>query len=58
MSFALYMVGFITLMGALVWAAVVAEVPQLYVGIAVGVLLAVGIVGAVRRWRVKEPRRR
>jgi hypothetical protein len=58
MSFALYMIGFIALMGALVWAAVVAEVPQLYIGVAVGVLLLIGIVGAVRRWRVREPRRR
>lgn len=58
MSFALYMIGFIALMGGLVWAAVVAEVPQLYIGVAVGVLVVIGIVGAVRRWRVREPRRR
>jgi hypothetical protein len=56
MSFALYMIGFITLMGALVWAAVVAEVPQLYVGIAVGILLAIAIASALRHWRVRDPR--
>lgn len=57
MSFALYMIGFLALMASLVWAAVVAEVPQLYLGTAVLVLLAAGAVGAVRRWRVRGPGR-
>ena len=41
MSFALYMVGFVIFLGGLVWAAVVAGVPQLYIGIGVLVLLGI-----------------
>ena len=55
MSFALYMVGFVIFLGGLVWAAVVAGVPQLYIGIGVLVLLGIGIFSAVRKTRSKDP---
>jgi hypothetical protein len=55
MSFALYMVGFVIFLGGLVWAAVVAGVPQLYIGIGVLVLLGIGIFSAVSKTRSKDP---
>ncbi len=55
MSFALYMTGFIIFMGGLIWAAVVAGVPQLYIGIGALVLLGLGIFTAVGRTRSKDP---
>ena len=58
MYFALYMIGFIALMGVLVWAAVVAQVPQLYIGAAVLVLVAMAVVSATRHWRVRRSRSR
>ena len=55
MSFALYMVGFLIFMAGLVWAAVVAGVPQLYIGIGALVLLGIGILTAVSKTRLKDP---
>lgn len=55
MSFALYMIGFLIFMAGLVWAAVVAGVPQLYIGIGVLVLLGIGIFTAVSKTRLKDP---
>jgi hypothetical protein len=55
MSFALYMVGFIIFLAGLIWAAVVAGVPQLYIGIGVLVLLGIGIFSAVSKTRSKDP---
>lgn len=55
MSFALYMIGFLIFMGGLVWAAVVAGVPQLYIGIGVLILLGIGIFTAVSKTRLKDP---
>ncbi|MEZ0308676.1 MAG: hypothetical protein ACAH21_12175 [Ramlibacter sp.] len=55
MSFALYMIGFIIFLAGIVWAAVVAGVPQLYIGIGALVLLGIGIFTAVSRTRAKDP---
>jgi len=55
MSFALYMIGFLIFMAGLVWAAVVAGVPQLYIGIGVLVILGIGIFSAVSKTRSKDP---
>ncbi|MEP6791598.1 MAG: hypothetical protein ABI907_09520 [Ramlibacter sp.] len=55
MSFALYIVGFVIFMAGLVWAAVVAGVPQLYIGIGGLVLLGIGIFSGVSRTRQKDP---
>jgi hypothetical protein len=57
MYFALYMIGFLVFMAAVVWAAVVVGVPQLYIGIAVLVLLVIGMVTAVSRSRNIPTRR-
>ena len=51
MSFALYMIGFVLFIAGLVWAAVVAGVPQLYIGIGVLILLGLGIFSAGSKTR-------
>lgn len=55
MSFALYMIGFAVFLGGLVWAAVVAGIPQLYIGIGALILLGIGIFSAVSKTRSKDP---
>ena len=55
MSFALYMIGFIIFLAGLVWAALTAGIPQLYIGIGVLILLGIGIFSAVSRTRSKDP---
>ncbi len=55
MSFALYMLGFIVFLGGVVWAAVVAGIPHLYIGIGTLIVLGIGIFSAVGRTRSKDP---
>lgn len=55
MSFALYMLGFAIFLGGLVWAAVVAGIPELYIGIGALILLGIGIFSAVSKTRGKDP---
>lgn len=55
MSFILYMLGFVIFLGGLVWGAVVAGVPHLYIGIGALILLGAGIFSAVGKTRSKDP---
>jgi hypothetical protein len=55
MSFALYMVGFLIFLGGVVWGAVVAGVPHLYIGIGALIILGIGIFSAVSKTRGKDP---
>lgn len=55
MSFALYMVGFVIFLGGLIWGAVEAGVPHLYIGIGSLIFLGIGIFSAVSRTRSKDP---
>jgi hypothetical protein len=55
MSFALYMVGFVIFLGGLIWGAVVAGVPTVYIGIGSLIILGIGIFSAVGRTRGKDP---
>jgi hypothetical protein len=55
MSFALYIVGVLVLIVGLVWAAVTAGIPQLYITIGVVIVLGIGIISAVSRTRSKDP---
>jgi hypothetical protein len=55
MSFALYMIGFVIFLGGVIWAAVVAGVPHLYIGIGALIFLGIGIFSAVSRTRSKDP---
>ncbi len=54
MSFGLYMLGFVILIGGLAWAAVLAGAPQIYVIVGAVVLLGIGIISAVKRTRLKD----
>jgi hypothetical protein len=54
MSFAIYMVGFLMFLGGVVWGAVVAGVPHLYIGIGSLIVLGIGIFSAVGRTRSKD----
>ncbi|MDB5928562.1 MAG: hypothetical protein JWR60_269 [Polaromonas sp.] len=55
MSFALYMIGFILFLSGVIWGAVVAGVPHLYIGIGSLIVLGIGIFSAVGRTRSKDP---
>ena len=55
MSFALYLLGFATLIGGIAWALITAGVPQLYVIIACVILLGIGIITGVAKTRTKDP---
>jgi ABC-type multidrug transport system permease subunit len=55
MSFALYMVGFLIFLGGVIWGAVVAGVPHLYIGIGSLIILGIGIFSAVSKTRGKDP---
>jgi hypothetical protein len=55
MSFVLYMLGFLVFLGGLIWGAVVAGVPHLYIGIGALIILGVGIFSAVGKTRAKDP---
>ena len=55
MSFVLYMIGFLIFLGGVIWGAVVAGVPHLYIGIAALIILGIGIFSAVGRTRSKDP---
>lgn len=55
MSFALYMIGFAIFLGGLIWGAVEAGVPTVYIGIGSLIFLGIGIFSAVSRTRSKDP---
>ena len=55
MSFALYMLGFLIFLAGVIWAAVTAGVPQVYIGISALILLGIGIFSAVSKTRSKDP---
>lgn len=54
MSFALYILGFLILIGGVAWALVTAGVSTLYVMITCVILLGIGIVSAVTHTRSKD----
>jgi len=54
MSFALYLIGFVLLIGGIAWGLVVAGVPYLYVAIACLILVGVGIISGVSKTRLKD----
>lgn len=54
MSFALYVMGFLILIGGVAWALVTAGVRPLYVVIACVIMLGIGILTGVSRTRSKD----
>lgn len=55
--FATWMIGFLLLMMAIIWVAVVIGISQPYLGLVVLVLVGVGAVAAVVAARRQRPRR-
>ena len=55
MSFALYMLGLIVLVGGIAWGMVAAGISTTYIGIACLVVAGIGIMTAVSRTRTKDP---
>lgn len=56
--FSTWMIGFLLLMAALVWVAVVVGLPQPYIGVAVGALLVLAVVVTLAVIRHQRPPRR
>ena len=54
MNFAIYIIGFLILIGGVAWALVAAKVPSLYVAIACVILLGLGIISGVTKTRTKD----
>lgn len=54
MSFALYIVGLLLLVGGIAWALVTAGLSTVYVGIACVIVLGIGIMVAVSKTRAKD----
>lgn len=55
MSFALYLIGLVIFLGGVAWGLSVAGVATLYIGIAIVILLGLGILAGVSRTRGKDP---
>lgn len=54
MSFALYLLGFATLIGGIAWGLITAGVSPIYVGIACVILVGIGIITGVSKTRTKD----
>jgi hypothetical protein len=54
-SFGIYLLGMVVLIGGLAWGAWLAHVPQQWILVGVVVLLGLGILGAVKRTRRRDP---
>ncbi len=55
MSFLLYIVGLVLLIGGIAWALVAAHVGATYVAIVCLIVAGFGVMGAVSRTRLKDP---
>ena len=54
MSFALYILGFLVLIGGVAWGLITAGVRPLYVAIACVIMLGIGILTGVTKTRAKD----
>ena len=54
-SFATYLIGFFILVIGLAWAAILLNVPPLWVGVGVVVMIGLGILMATRNQKPKDP---
>jgi hypothetical protein len=55
MSFALFLVGLLLLVGGIAWGLITVGVAEIYVAIACVIVLGLGIMAAVSRTRAKDP---
>ncbi len=56
--FSAWMIGFLLVMAALVWVAVIVGIPQPAIGLAIGVLIGVAVLAAAALIRRQRPPRR
>lgn len=54
-SFATYIIGFIILIIGLAAAAVLLNVPQMWIGVGVVILLGIGVLSATSRTKMRDP---
>ena len=55
MSFSIYLIGFIVMLGGLIWAAALAHVPTQWIAVGAVVLVGLGILKGVQSTRSKDP---
>jgi formate-dependent nitrite reductase membrane component NrfD len=55
MSFGIYVVGFLILIGGLIWGAVMLHVPERWIAVGAIVLLGLAILKGVKATRQKDP---
>lgn len=55
MSFAIYLIGFLILIGGLAWGAFTLGVAPIYIGIGVVILIGLGLITGVTRTRRRDP---
>jgi hypothetical protein len=55
MSFTLYLIGFVVFVAGVAWGLSVAGVSPTYIGIAVVILIGLGMITGVTRTRSKDP---
>ncbi|KWR75065.1 hypothetical protein [Cupriavidus sp. IDO] len=55
MSFALYLIGVLLLVGGIAWGLSTAGLAPVYIGIACLIVLGLGVMAAVSRTRSKDP---
>jgi hypothetical protein len=55
MSFAIYLIGFVILLGGVVWGMSAAGVPNLWIGIVALIMLGLGIMTGVSKTRSQDP---
>ena len=54
-SFATYLIGFIILIVGLAFAAYLLNVPQMWIGVGVIVLIGIGVLSATTRTKMRDP---
>jgi len=55
MSFALYTIGFVVMVGGLIWGANLMHIPAHWIAVGTIVLLGIGLLTAVKNTRQKDP---
>jgi hypothetical protein len=55
MSFGIYTIGFVIMLGGLIWGAHMMHIPGQWIGVGAVVLLGIGILTAVKNTRQKDP---
>lgn len=55
MSFGIYLIGFVILIGGLIWGAVLLHVPAHWIAVGTVILLGLGILKGVQSTRSKDP---